>query len=264
MELEVRYIHSSQDEDLLRQAMEEIFYPIWPEYDPRNPENEATESVEGFMDMIKNPPKAYLPFVMVVGDNLDDPVKRDIQGFRYAVYFVDSQSSIQVYLATKKECRGRGIGRAMVDFTRQGLQEMAADNGKELKTLLFEIHDPEKVSEEADSAMAPAKRKALFESWGAREVGKEQDVSLGYTQPYWEHGGSQIDNFMLMAYPVDGKYPEPDIIEDFLYDLYKNYAEMGDEEIENNPAFNTMMDNLYTMEQRLRMKDPQFSSNNLG
>lgn len=246
--LEARFIHETLDESLLKQAMNEIFYPTWPEYDPGNPDNETTLSTDYLVGLVKEPPDSVKPFIMVVGENLDDSAKRNIIGFRYAIYMPNSQTACQIYLAVKPNSRSQGIGRKIADLTQQGLESLAIKRGEKLKGLFFEIHDPEKVTADQDNAMDPQKRKALFEKWGAKEIGADQGVKLDYTVPYFEPGEPQEETYLLMSYPIDGKHATPDITRSFLQSYYGDYAEMSADEIKNNLPYQRMMINLDKIE----------------
>jgi hypothetical protein len=65
--------------------------------------------------------------------------------------------------------------------------------------------------------MDPAKRIALFEDWGARQV------PVDYIQPPLSEDGCYSDNMVLLNYPVEGKYAGRKEVEAFLRGIYREF-----------------------------------------
>ncbi len=229
--LETAYIHDTKNAALLDRGME-LFDKTWPEY-------AGVETAEGFLENIDNPDNNWKPFIMLLGRNLDEPEKAEIVGFRYALYFPESQTSLLVYLAVDEKYRDKGIGHAMVNETVKGLDLMAQKDGKPLNGVFFEINDPAKVSIEEDS-IDPAVRKQIFEKWGAKQM------PVDYVQPPWEEGAEQTSKFLLMAHKINDALPGPEATKNFLHDLYKDYAGLDEATVQENPAFNNMIAQLDT------------------
>ncbi len=239
--LEVRYVHDTLDEGLMAQTYEDVFYKIWPEYDPRNPENTITDTYDYVFDRMVQKPDDWRPFFMVVGKNLDDPEKREIVGMIYSQYFLESQSFYIGHIAVLPEHRSYGTAHYMRELGNQAMSSFAEQLGHKIKGAYFEIHNPETISSDQDNAMDPRLRKALFERWGAREIGGAEGIKFPYIQPSWGPGLPQYDGFILMSYAVDGEYPEAESVKRYLRDYYSKYGEKSDAEIDSNGPFNNMM-----------------------
>jgi len=123
----------------------------------------------------------------------------------------------------------------MADMTNNGLQEMAAANGKSLRGTYFEIDDPSKV-ENASGGLDPVTRKKIFEKWGASQL------PVTYVRPeYKEDGSWKMDQkYLLMTYPLNSELPDPQATRDYLVDVHVYLTGHSKEEVEKSPEIAAM------------------------
>ena len=186
---------------LLRRAYNDIYVPAFPMPEER-------ESLEKIEEKLSVPTHGVGRVILLAGKHLDDPdpAKAQLYGISIAYYYGNQQAGLLAYNAIDPAYRQLGLGRLMVKGRIEGLEELAKADGKQLACALIEVNDPAKVKPEDDS-MDPAKRAAIF--------------PVTYVQPSLAEGEEKGRNSMLMAYPVDGKYPTPEAVAGFITGIWQ-------------------------------------------
>lgn len=192
--------------DLMRRAYHDIYVPAFPIEDER-------DSLEKIESRLKEPVNGVERVILLAGKHLDDPQKAEVYGISIAYYYGSHQAGLLAYNAIDPQYQQMGLGRLMVQGRIKGLEELAAQSGKPLKSVIIEVNDPQKVSPEEDS-MDPNKRVALFEKWGARQI------PVPYAQPALAPGQEKCHTVMLMAYPQNGQYPDAKGVGAFVEGIY--------------------------------------------
>lgn len=191
---------------LMRRAYHDIYVPAFPIEDER-------DSLEKIESRLKEPVNGVERVILLAGKHLDDAQKAEIYGISIAYYYGSHQAGLLAYNAIDPQYQQMGLGRLMVKGRIEGLQQLAAKNGQELKSVMIEVNDPAKIKPEDDS-MDPAKRVALFEKWGARQI------PVPYAQPALAPGLEKCDTLLLMAYPQNGQYPDAAGVGAFVAGIY--------------------------------------------
>jgi hypothetical protein len=191
---------------LMRRAYHDIYVPAFPIEDER-------DSLEKIESRLQNPVNGVKRVILLAGKHLDDPAKAQVYGISIAYYYSTHQAGLLAYNAIAPEYQQMGLGRLMVQGRIKGLEALAAESGQTLKSVIIEVNDPAKVKPEDDS-MDPAKRVALFEKWGARKI------PVPYAQPALAQGQEKCHTVMLMAYPLEGKYPQAEGVKAFVEGIY--------------------------------------------
>lgn len=225
---EMLTIDNARDEKtlaLLRRAYKEVFVPAFPIEDER----ESLERLETKLKDEQNPNKRL---IIIAGRNLTDPAKAEIYAISIAYYYTEYKVGLLAYNAVDPKYRDYGLGRKMVDARIAALHEAAAEQGDQLRAAFLEVNDPEKVGRD-DSGMDPAKRVAIFQKWGAKRI------PIDYVQPALGPGKSKFRDEMLMAYPVNGKYPTPSAVGAFIDAVYK-YCSFGADHTKDEDYIKTM------------------------
>lgn len=191
---------------LMRRAYHDIYVPAFPIEDER-------ESLEKIESRLKKPVNGVERVILLAGKHLDDAQKAEVYGISIAYYYGSHQAGLLAYNAIDPKYQQMGLGRLMVTGRIEGLQQLAAKNGQTLKSVMIEVNDPAKIKPEDDS-MDPAKRVALFEKWGARQI------PVPYAQPALAPGLEKCDTLLLMAYPQNGQYPDAAGVGAFVAGIY--------------------------------------------
>ncbi len=201
---------------LMRRAYTDIYVPAFPMPEER-------ESLEKIEEKLSVPTHGVGRVILLAGKHLEepDPAKAQIYGISIAYYYGTQQAGLLAYNAIDPAYQQMGLGRLMVKGRIEGLVELAKAEGQQLACALIEVNDPAKVKPEDDS-MDPAKRAAIFEKWGARRI------PVTYVQPSLAEGEDKGCNSMLMAYPIDGKYPTPEAVAGFITGIWQanNYGKV--------------------------------------
>jgi len=193
--------------ELMRRAYRDIYVPAFPMPEER-------ESLEKIEEKLARPTSGVKRVILLAGKHLDDPEKAEIYGISIAYYYSKTQAGLLAYNAIDPKYQQMGLGRLMVKGRIDGLEELAKEGGQQLKCAVIEVNDPAKVTPEQDS-MDPAKRVAIFERWGAKKI------PVTYVQPWLAPGEEKGTSSILMAYPVQGQYPEPEAIAGFIEGIWE-------------------------------------------
>lgn len=232
-------LSSSQSEDIIREAYEQVYLPAFPIPDEREP-------VESWLSALDRPGDVYRVIVSVLGRDLHDPAQRRIHGIAVSNLFLESGTALLAYNAIRKSKRGKGLGHTMVRMRIDGLLKLAEQIDTPLNGVFLECNDPARVSGKQDS-MSPAQRVRIFKRWGAREI------PVSYVQPALGEGQDKCRDLCLLAYPhpVNGLYPDGDAVHGFLYDLYRacNIAVP-----EDDPDYARMVGELATMKRPVKRR----------
>jgi hypothetical protein len=248
MALEAKLIGPG-DEVLLDKALKEVLYPNWPDVDPNNPKNlpDDHETVAGYMDKIANPPAGYRHFVMVVGENLDDPANSNVVGFSSGLNFTRSQTAAMVYLFSNPNYQDdrKAIESEMAGITQQALSNQAGD---ELKGLFVELQRPETATSKKGRRDAESQM-AFYGGLGAQEVftGLGLSQPMPYAQPWW--GGDMELRFL-------GKAPTIGTVREFVQDVHVEYGERDPANLMKSSHYRKNMAALNTAEVALRHEGP--------
>lgn len=195
---------------LMRRAYDEIYVPAFPIEDEREP-------LEKIETRLRNPGASDVGrVILLAGRNLSDPdpAKAELAAIGIAYYYSSTGAGLLAYNAVAPGLQGGGFGRLMVQGRIKGLQELAKESGQELKCVIIEVNNPAVVKPEDDS-MDPAKRIAIFEKMGAKLIPAD------YVQPPLGVGLGKSRNSVLMAYPVNGKYPTAEQVGAFVTGIWK-------------------------------------------
>ena len=207
---------------LMRRAYHDIYVPAFPIEDER-------ESLEKIESRLKKPVNGVERVILLAGKHLDDAEKAEVYGISIAYYYGSHQAGLLAYNAIDPKYQQMGLGRLMVKGRIEGLQQLAAKNGQTLQSVMIEVNDPAKIKPEDDS-MDPAKRVALFEKWGARQI------PVPYVQPPLAPGLEKCDTLLLMAYPQNGKYPDAKGVGAFVAGIYAAHNH-GPVDYKDDPDF---------------------------
>lgn len=155
--------------------------------------------------------------ISVIGNDLHDRERRRIDGGMVAELYPRSGCGLLTYLVVAPGARRRGVGRALLDRSRELLAERAAARGIELGLVFGEITDPR--GKAGDDAEAAWKRLQQFQHWGAHVV------DIAYVQPDLGAGLGRDRDLVLLAF-FDGDGAPPATIDGsrlvaFLRDLYE-------------------------------------------
>lgn len=216
---------------LMRRAYHEIYEPAFPIEDER-------DSLEKIESRLQNPVNGVKRVILLAGKNLkqQDTEKADLAAIGIAYFYSRTGAGLLAYNAVSPDLQGGGFGRMMVEGRIKGLQQLSEESGVPLKSVMIEVNNPAVVKPEDDS-MDPAKRIALFEKWGARQV------PVPYVQPALDAGLEKSRNSILMAYPVNGRYPDADAVAAFVQGIWQaNHP--GPHDYRDDPDYNTIMDAL--------------------
>lgn len=194
---------------LLEEAYNDIFVDAFPDEKARESLDKLMRAAKGGFDKVD-------PVINILGENLEDPESYVIKGISIGYYYKRENVGLLAYNAIDPEHQECGLGKLMVESRIQSMQAFARAQGKELAGVFVECNDPLKVPASMDS-MDPAKRIAIFEKWGARQI------PIDYVQPPLEPGGYYDDNLVLLNYPIGGKYADKDCIESYLRGIYRDY-----------------------------------------
>lgn len=233
MALQIADITKDRDDlmHLLDRAYHDIYVPAFPDPDER-------ESLEKFKRGIRGEIPGVDIAVNILGENLQDKNKAVIKGISVGYYYRAQNVGLLAYNAIAPEAREKGLGKIMVQSRINSLKNHAAAQGKKIDAVFIEVNDPQKVSAENDS-MNPADRVAIFTKFGARKV------PIPYVQPPIDKDSPYCDYLLLMNYPVDGRYAEPQAVERYLRGIYRK-ERMGHEPEEDH-YFKQMADALRKM-----------------
>ena len=211
MVLQIATISKDRPElfELLERAYNDIYLPAFPIESER-------ESLEKFMQAVNGELPGIGIVINILGENLLDADKRVVKGISVAYLYEAHDTGLLAYNAIAPEHRERGMGKLMVDSRIKSLKQMAAEKGRQLKSVFIECNDPTKVAPEDDS-MDPSKRIALFESWGARQV------PIDYVQPPLSAEGDYNDTMVLLNYPLEGRYAGKQEVEQYLRGIYREF-----------------------------------------
>ncbi len=213
---------------LMRRAYHEIYEPAFPIEDER-------DSLEKIESRLRNPVNGVKRVILLAGKNLKqpDPEKADLAAIGIAYFYSSTGAGLLAYNAVSPDLQGGGFGRLMVEGRIKGLQQLAADSCVPLRSVIIEVNNPAVVKPEDDS-MDSAKRIALFEKWGARQI------PVAYVQPALGEGMEKSRNSVLMAYPVNGSYPDADAVAAFVTGIWQaNHP--GPHDYSEDPDYKAMM-----------------------
>ncbi len=194
---------------LLEEAYEDIYVPAFPDKNEREGLDKIQKAIAGKYDKLQI-------VVNILGENLDDQENYVIKGISVAYYFEQQNVGLLAYNAIDPQHREAGLGKLMVDSRIEALKDIAKASGRQLGGVFIECNDPMKVAPEHDS-MDPAKRVKLFEKWGARQI------PIDYVQPPVSKHDDYSENLLLLNYPVDGKYADKKVVEDYLRAVYRDF-----------------------------------------
>jgi len=194
--------------ELMRRAYDEIYIPAFPIEDERD----SREKIEAGL---RDPNANVKRVILLAGRGLKDPdpAKADLAAIGIGYYY-NTGAGLLAYNAVSPDLQGGGFGKMMVQGRIRGLQEVAAENGQELKTVVIEVNNPAVVKPEDDS-MDPKTRIAIFEKWGAKVV------PVDYVQPPLGDGLGKSRNSLLMVYPLNGEYPDAEQVGAFVTGIWQ-------------------------------------------
>lgn len=216
---------------LMRRAYHEIYEPAFPIEDER-------DSLDKIESRLRSPVNGVKRVILLAGKNLKqpDPEKADIAAIGIAYFYSNTGAGLLAYNAVSPDLQGGGFGRLMVEGRIKGLQQLADESGVPLKSVIIEVNNPA-VVKPVDDSMDPAKRIALFEKWGARQI------PIAYVQPALGEGLEKSRNSVLMAYPVNGSYPDADAVGAFITGIWQaNHP--GPHDYSEDPDYKAMMKDL--------------------
>lgn len=201
--------------DLVKQAYNEVFLAVFPE--------EEMDAYDKVINILSDKVPGMGAVVTLIGDKLNDPKKRLLYGASLAYYYIDDQIGFLVYNAKRPGCEIQNIGKDMVAARAKALHKIAAKNGDKLEAIIFEVHNPQKMTddEKENDVMPPEKRISNFKKIGAEEF----PFDFEYVQPPVEDGMPHCHNLMLMYYPVNGRHAGPKHVRGFLKGIYNEASE---------------------------------------
>jgi|GEM_PF-2895977 len=190
---------------LVTQAYNQIILP--------NFENKELDSIEQLIDILDGKIPEMRTAISIIGENLDDPVRRKLHGIAVDYYYPQRNSVHMAYVAKHPKSTAHGLAETLRDAQRMAMQNFATEQGVDARPTILETHDPRL----GRDAMA-TRRVAYFNRLGARELAKDID----WVQPPVNEGEESCDDYMLMSYPdADGKYAGPDDALALLESLYE-------------------------------------------
>ena len=213
---------------LMRRAYHDIYEPAFPIEDERDP-------LDKIESRLRNPVNGVKRVILLAGKNLKDPdpEKAELAAIGIAYYYSSTGAGLLAYNAVSPDLQGGGFGKMMVQGRIKGLLELAAEGGQELQSVIIEVNNPAVVRPEDDS-MDPAKRIALFEKWGAKQI------PVDYVQPPLGKGLEKSRNSLLMAYPVNGSYPDAGQVGAFVTGIWKAHNEFAGDYTQDDDYQSTM------------------------
>jgi hypothetical protein len=217
--------------ELMRRAYHEIYEPAFPIEDERDP-------LDKIESRLRNPVNGVKRVILLAGRGLKEEQadKAELAAIGIAYYYSSTGAGLLAYNAVSPKLQGGGFGKMMVQGRIKGLQELAAEGGQELQSVIIEVNNPAKVRPEDDS-MDPAKRIALFEKWGAKLI------PVDYVQPPLGPGLEKSRNSLLMAYPLNGRYPDGDQVAAFVTGIWQAHKEFAGD-FENDPDYKATIQEL--------------------
>lgn len=218
-------LHNKKSYDAHRSAVD-LFQPIYLEAFPDDDEREDWLDIE---ERICNPysvPRTFLFF---------DKVQQPCGGI-IADYYPSIGVVHLIYIAVRREERGRGIAKKLIkDILPVALRQLQSLYAFEIKAIFFESNIPWLTQKDA---INPVSRLQIFEHFGAKAI------PIAYTQPALVATKKPVDNLFLLAFPVENMSfvtIEKKLITDFLSALYKG---LGIADPEQNEAFIRMQNEL--------------------
>lgn len=213
-------IDISQDghSSLLEQAYKHIYLPAFPIADER-------EELDFWIEKLNN--RTQLTgdtySIFLAGDNLDDPAKAFVRGMVVGIYYDDAESGMISYIALRKDTPVKGLARKLVEMdAADDFREIANLKKHNLKAIFLEVHDPKCPNK--DDVMDPQKRLDIFRSWDAKEVGEDMGFSVNYIQPPVSSDKGKCDDLILIALPVENKYPTSSLTAKFITAVYESFG----------------------------------------
>jgi hypothetical protein len=203
--------NSRHSTELLERAYNEVYLRCFPQV-------EEQESLEDLRQYVADGDAN----MMIMGDNLNSK-NPFITAIAITYPYGDEKKNETIgllgYLGVRPGLRGEGLGHAMYDAFRQ---QMAKDAVKDGQTLAGIVHECNPVGT-PDDVMDPAKRMAIYESWGCLRL------PIFYKQPPLEKGKDGCELVLMVeTNPVTGGYPTKQNIKDYLYGIYKEAEENAD------------------------------------
>jgi hypothetical protein len=203
--------------ELMRRAYHEIYEPAFPIVSERDP-------LDKIESRLRNPVNGVKRVILLAGRELKnpDPEKPELAAIGIAYYYSTTGAGLLAYNAVAPDLQGGGFGKMMVQGRIKGLQQLAAESGQELQSVVIEVNNPAKVRPEDDS-MDPSTRIAIFEKWGAKVV------PVDYVQPPLGKGLEKSRNSLLMVYPLNGSYPTAEQVGAFVTGIWQAHNDyVGD------------------------------------
>lgn len=127
-------------------------------------------------------------------------------------YYQESRNGLITYLAVIPGYRKRGLARALLNESRQILENEARQAGKALNYILAEVEDPSKIKD--SNGFDPKTRIEVFARLGAKIVG------IPYIQPKLEGGAGSCDYLLLIAMFESGNYIPGSLLKLFFREFF--------------------------------------------
>ena len=209
---------------LLAKAYKEV-------YEAGFPIKEARESLDVWLDNLKDKQASVNITISILGENLDtsNPI---LKAMTIGYYYQNQDVGLLAYIVTAPAFMTQGLGSTLNDANNHALLQFAKNKKSQLKGIFLECNDPAKVSAQED-VMDPAVRIKIFEKWGAIVL------PIDYVQPPLEKGAAKCDTLKLLAYPhpETGQYPTPEAIKAYITGIYTELAKYAGCSPKNNPDY---------------------------
>jgi GNAT superfamily N-acetyltransferase len=214
-------LRGTRDPELLAALHRDLFQPHFPDPDEQEgPDDWAPRLWEN------SPPPQPEQHGFVAGTHLSDAARRSLFGFAFVERYRGSRCALLSYIAVDRTRRVQGLGRVLLSRALDSARRAAIDDGKPLRAVFAEIHDPHRVSD-ADDVIDPSDRVRIMNRLGGWRV------PISYVQPALDETSERSDRLMLIAFPLDGKPTiEARAVVDFLTEYY---SALGIAEPSNDP-----------------------------
>lgn len=184
---------------------------------PNFPDPDEQEEPDDWIPRLWEAPKPPEPeqHGFVAGTDLESTARRSLAGFAFVERYRESRSALLSYIAVNTSGRGRGLGRELLDRALDSAHDAAKQDGKPIRAVFAEIHDPRRV-DRAKDVIDPAQRVRIMERLGAWRV------PISYVQPPLDEDSERSDRLMLIAFPLDRKpIVDVGVVAEFLTEYYR-------------------------------------------
>jgi ribosomal protein S18 acetylase RimI-like enzyme len=229
--MEIVDLRDRRDEDLLRVVHDGLYATSFPLEEEREGLVYWLTALWGVGQDGRGPSVHAL----VAGTDLSEPSERRIAGLAFVELYLESGCGLLSYVAVDPDFRRVGLGRELVTRGLEVLRRDADEQGKPLRAVFAEVHDPDAAAESPrEEVMDPTERVSFFAKLGGRRI------PIPYVQPALARGSGRARGLQLIVLcsEAEKRTLRSAVVRDFVTELYERSEDRPPSP--NDPEFRAM------------------------